>query len=352
MLDICRNIGGVALRIAVAAELGISLTQCLEDTGIRAEDLLDPGATVTYAQEFQVIRNLLRHHRDPARDGDCAGLGIEVGRRYRFTSLGPIGFALVSSPNLRSALDIMLRYADLSALLVPIARDGDGPDLRMRLLDDGLPDDVRRFALEETTAGSLMVAQDLLGRPLTLRGAEYGFAKPAAWKVYEQFTGTTPLFDCADSALTFAAADVDAPLVRANPLALSIAEEQCRQLIAMARTRSGFSAQVRDYIALRPSEIPSMDDVASALLMTSRTLRRKLDAEGTTFLSLCDEVREVVAEQLLAVPQLPISEIAERLGYSEPASFIHAFKRWKGLTPHAYRQSIGTADERPRSRSN
>jgi AraC-like DNA-binding protein len=71
--------------------------------------------------------------------------------------------------------------------------------------------------------------------------------------------------------------------------------------------------------------------------MTARTLHRKLADEQTSFRSLLDEVRGSLAEELLASPGLSVKEIAERLGYAEPSSFIHAFKRWKGVPPRAFR---------------
>ncbi|WP_147502726.1 helix-turn-helix domain-containing protein, partial [Acinetobacter baumannii] len=48
-------------------------------------------------------------------------------------------------------------------------------------------------------------------------------------------------------------------------------------------------------------------------------------------------VRQVLAEQYLALPKASVEQIAEWLGYAEPASFIHAYKRWHGKTPHAMR---------------
>ncbi|MDP1109109.1 helix-turn-helix domain-containing protein, partial [Klebsiella pneumoniae] len=61
-----------------------------------------------------------------------------------------------------------------------------------------------------------------------------------------------------------------------------------------------------------------------------------------SFVTLCDELRRTLAEQLLAVPRLPISDIAERLGYAEASSFIHAFKRWHGRTPRAFRSAAAS----------
>lgn len=68
------------------------------------------------------------------------------------------------------------------------------------------------------------------------------------------------------------------------------------------------------------------------------TLRRRLDDEGSSYRLLLDEVRQALAEELLATGAIRLEEIAERLGYGEVSNFIHAFRRWKGMTPRQYRQ--------------
>ena len=89
-----------------------------------------------------------------------------------------------------------------------------------------------------------------------------------------------------------------------------------------------------------------MEQLAATLHISSRTLRRRLDEEGCHFRLLLDEVRQTLAEELLATGGLTLEEIAERLGYGEVSNFIHAFKRWKGLAPRRY-QREQSARQRP-----
>ena len=56
------------------------------------------------------------------------------------------------------------------------------------------------------------------------------------------------------------------------------------------------------------------------------------------FRQLLDEVRQALAEELLATGGLTLEEIAERLGYGEVSNFIHAFKRWKGVAPRRFQR--------------
>jgi len=74
------------------------------------------------------------------------------------------------------------------------------------------------------------------------------------------------------------------------------------------------------------------------LATTARTLQRRLAAAGISYHEMVDAARKEAAARLLADPGLVISEVAYLLGYSEPAAFHHAFKRWTDETPQAYRE--------------
>jgi AraC-like DNA-binding protein len=332
-----RNVNGVVIMAKVAQERGLSLRAFFAGTGLRASDVDSATATITFEQEFQLIRNLLRHCGDPV------GLGLEVGRQYQFTSLASVGFAVISSPTLRAALDILLRYADLNISLVRMTLGSDAADLRIGLADAEVPADLRRFAIERVIGATVKINSDLLGRTVIPRAVEFSFAQPPGAAAYQDMIGITPSFATAESALILKSADVDAPHAHANPLALRLAEETCRQYLSEWKVRRGLAAQVRDHLSKQPGDIVEMAVVASALHMSTRTLRRRLQEEGTSYLALCDEVRQAIAEQLLAMPRMPIDQVAERLGYSEAASFIHAFKRWNGQTPQAFRRSLAAA---------
>ncbi len=76
--------------------------------------------------------------------------------------------------------------------------------------------------------------------------------------------------------------------------------------------------------------------------MTARTLRRNLTAEWYSFQHLKNEWRRDQAINLLGDSTYTISQIALRVGFSEPAAFTRAFKKWTGVSPRRYRQSLGT----------
>ena len=67
-------------------------------------------------------------------------------------------------------------------------------------------------------------------------------------------------------------------------------------------------------------------------------MRRRLADEGSSYQAILDEVRYGLAREYLANSRLPLEEIAALLGYSTPGNFSHAFKRWHGTSPRAFRQ--------------
>jgi len=81
----------------------------------------------------------------------------------------------------------------------------------------------------------------------------------------------------------------------------------------------------------------TLDQVAEKLHLSTRSLRRKLKEEDTSFQALLTRVRSTLAKELLLSGKLTIEQVAERIGYSETAAFCHAFKHWTGMPPSRYR---------------
>ncbi|MGV9818549.1 helix-turn-helix domain-containing protein [Nocardia xishanensis] len=87
---------------------------------------------------------------------------------------------------------------------------------------------------------------------------------------------------------------------------------------------------------------------------SARTMSRRLNAEGSSFRALVDEVRRARSEQLLGHTRMATEQIVTPLGYAESASFIRAFRRWNGCRGHSFPRrtfrAIARAGLRPRSR--
>lgn len=84
----------------------------------------------------------------------------------------------------------------------------------------------------------------------------------------------------------------------------------------------------------------NVTEVARSMGISSSTLRRRLQADQTSFSFLSDRARQYRCEQLLKTQWLPGKCLADQLGYAEPNSFYRAFKRWTGIAFREYKRRL------------
>jgi AraC-like DNA-binding protein len=132
---------------------------------------------------------------------------------------------------------------------------------------------------------------------------------------------------------------LDLPTVLADPLASRQAIELCeRELEFAAGSEDDIVEQVQHLLRTQQQGYPSLMQLADSLHLSSRTLKRRLQQQGTSFSLMLDDMRHRDARRLLGEGRLPVQKVAERLGYQDPANFTRAFQRWQGETPSQYRQ--------------
>lgn len=319
--------------LGLAAEHGVPAETCLRGTPLDVDRLRRPNAEVTARQEQTVIANVLETLDYPD------DLGLQVGNRYHLTSYGIFGFALISSPALRSAVEVGLRYLDLTFAFSRIQSRETDDEFHLVIDASDTPARLRRFAVERDAAAIRVIEKELFtDRAPTMR-ARFTFPAPADTERYTQTFGILPQFDADENVVLLPKELIDRPLPQANEHTAALAQAQCRDLLEQRHARTGVSGQVRDLLLAHPASPPSANQVARLLQMSARTLRTRLAAEGTSFRVLLEEVRQRLAEEMLIAGRLTVAETAERLGYVELSSFSQAFRRWHGVGPRAYRSA-------------
>src|SRR6516162_1133136 len=144
--DLPRTPASTLLLTRLAAEHGVPAATCLRDTGLGPGQLHDPDAEISARQELTVIANLLHALGSPP------GLGLHAGIRYRLTAYGIWGFALLSSPTLRGAIDVGLRYVDLTFAFCRIQAREQDDEMQLVLDTPDIPLALRRFVVERDAA--------------------------------------------------------------------------------------------------------------------------------------------------------------------------------------------------------
>ena len=132
----------------------------------------------------------------------------------------------------------------------------------------------------------------------------------------------------------------DWPMNRRDPVMIRLLEPQADAAVRELEAGTTLVGLVRRAQAnALPEGDAGIHAVARTLAMAPRTLQRRLASEGTSYHALLDDVRRELAESQLRAARFSIGEITFMLGYSEPAAFHRAFKRWNGVTPQAFRSA-------------
>jgi AraC-like DNA-binding protein len=84
-------------------------------------------------------------------------------------------------------------------------------------------------------------------------------------------------------------------------------------------------------------DMPSFEELTDLLNMSARTLRRRLEKEGTSYQRIKDNARRDAAISMLSRDRLTVSEVAEYVGFSDSSAFHRSFKKWTGQSPGSYR---------------
>jgi AraC-like DNA-binding protein len=266
--------------------------------------------------------------------------------RVHITHFGLYGYALLTSLTPRGAIAFALQYRALASPLVGLRFRVDGPEAVWTLDDDEIigtrpSPELRRFLVDMQLGTLLSLHRDLLGTALTPTRLHLAHPTPPHARAYGERLGCPVTFDRPATELRFDAAWLDHPLALGNPITEAVVRRTCDELLGQLRDTEGTAAQVSAALMRAPGQFPDIEAVAAQLHTSSRTLRRRLRAEDTSFQRVLDDVRCRLALEYLQNTSMGTDRIAAALGFSDTANFRHAFKRWTGRSPGAFRTAPG-----------
>jgi AraC-like DNA-binding protein len=179
----------------------------------------------------------------------------------------------------------------------------------------------------------------LIGQHIDVMEASCAGPRPAFVAGVRHFFPCPVRYDQPINSVTFSARHLEAPVVRNEEqlevfLKLApyhmVIEPQASTLSVTHRIREILGDDFRE-------EMPSFEELTDLLHMSARTLRRRLEKEGTSYQRIKDNARRDVAITLLSREGLTVSEVAEQTGFSDPSAFHRSFKKWTGQSPGSYR---------------
>ena len=305
---------------------GYPRVSLLQGTGIENTRLSDPKATLLPHEELAFYRNVLQVSDKP-------GILIEAGFNLKLSTYGVWGLALISSPTVEKAIELGIQFVDFTYTYNDISFYKTVDWAGIRIENSQALDGLERPMIERDISATFVLLQTLLAKEAPVEEICFGWEEGSAKDYYESLFSCPVRFSQPYTELRFSSKWLRHELPQHNVLSMQLCTEQLEQTRPSLSISDSLSQQVKCYLSSTPIYRVTMEECAEGLNMSSRTLRRKLVAEGSSYQALLDEFRCLLSAKYLSDTRMTLDEIAERLGYSDAANFSHAYKRWTGYAP-------------------
>lgn len=310
-------------------------------TGL-STDILTPGNSdqISPEQQLQLIDNAMSLANSPE-------LGLRLGIETHLTAFGPMAYLIFSSPDLLSSLKILEEFLPHRVPFVGFEARCDERELSCRfLINVDCTDDQRRL-MQECFAVLIQTIVETVSDGEVLPGRlELSHEQPDYYQAYSNYLHYPVKFGCELNRFV-----LPAEYARTRNVAVEVDNYVVAQRIAdqiLEQTTVATQSTVEQVKRLLISRLPyacSANDISRDLFITTKTLSRRLQREGSSFRAVKDAVLAELAQRYLAEGDVSIEAISMLLGYSEPAAFRRAFRRWSGVAPQVFRadlQSVST----------
>jgi len=268
---------------------------------------------------------------------DLPYLGLPMGNLMTISHHGMAGLAAVTQPTLRACLETIQRYC--RELFPPLEMDG-------RVLDDEACFTITEtiplapythFFLELNMVSFYNIFLHLVGGEHQLRRVEFSYPEPAWGHIYRRYFQCEVRFNQAENRLVGNPALAEYELPLANRLMALNAEKTLFENIPTRAVRL-LPLRLRRLLVRCYGAFPSLENAASDLGMSGRTLRRKLAEEGTSYQQELDAVRQKLAHEYFQRGGESVTELSLMLGFADSSAFAKAFRRWTGVSPTEYQE--------------
>ncbi len=319
--------------IATLNDLGYATSRLTVGLGVSLEDLADPACRISFRQGREIVLRALRMAQGHA-------LGLETGIREKITSVGLVGYAMLTAATVGEAVNIGLALQkDTGSMLEFDTKDlaeGVGYTAASRFPDP----DIYAFLVEEAFASFMGIGRELAGEGFRPLRVDLAYPPPPHAEEYGRIFGCPIRFGQLQNAFVCETRWYQMPIASADPFS----HRQLLEFLAYSRLKSREAVEIIEQVerALRQDLAGrnTIADVAKELGMSERSLRRRLAESGMSFQALLDGLRKGRALELLANPAMPVEQIAHAVGFTDPHNFRRAFRRWTGATPSAMRADL------------
>lgn len=303
---------------------GISSSEMIQVMQNPPKDFLEETSVVNEEDFYAVLDLAEQNLKDDL-------LGIYLGKFLNLNALGLIYRISLQATTVEEALHYLQTYLNTTFPIIEIKTIINESLATIQLAIQNKQITLNRIILE--------YALTVMSRELSMMTAEQ-----AQIRLYSPFYGTTypkPWSQGLDFSLDFTPTILKAELQDRSRLQLDILIPEYLKLLEGLKDVQSFSNKVKiASLNMARPELPDLETIADAFHLTPRTLQRRLGEENATFRQIIDDLKRQISALLIRHNRFSVSDISYVLGYSEPAAFIHSFKKWYGDSPKRVRKGF------------
>ena len=315
-----------------------NIDQLLASVGLTADAISDPERYISLNTVAELFELAARHTRDPS-------FGLHYAEIYPEGGSGLLGHLMLTAPTVGAVLEIIVEYIEVHMMMmrVKLERNDDTYSLFVSY--------PAHFSAPQIQYTGFILAALVLrlrrgaGSSWRPQAVQFAHRRPERLRDYQHLFGANLTFDAPRNRLDVETDDYNKPMPKLLDRLSETVLRTGKQALAEARIQ-GIVERTFAVVSERlETERPvDMDSVAEQLEISIRALQWRLEQSGTSFERVLTRTRKQLALHLLRDTDLPISEIAGRLGYSEASPFARAARKWFKGTPTAYRRRLREAD--------
>lgn len=306
----------------------------LGNASLKPEDLGNPYNEL-------LLSDFCTLFEEAAHQTGNSNFGLYFGQTFQPRHLGALGYAAISSPTLSAALRNMEAYFPAhqgQSSFGLIREDSDVFWLSYRIFDPRIRQ--RRQDAELSMGIFLNVFRDALGPDWSPLEVRFEHGCPEGSYNHEDVFGSPVLFGRRTNAFAFRRCDLDARMNSRDPYLYSVIEPFLKSRCEIHQNPENFATTVRNQVKIHLGDVqPTITEIARVFGVTDQSLQRQLRDNGLTFQEIVTAARKELALHYMEDSNIPLTEIAYCLGYSELSAFSRAFRGWTGMSPQRYRRT-------------
>jgi AraC-like DNA-binding protein len=310
--------------------LKVDLRSFLTFKGYLLDDLLQPDAYIPFEVYLDIQDSAAEYVHDPY-------FGLHMGQYAEAGSWSILGYLMMNCDSLGEAFEKSSRYHRIIGNMIHGEIKPYQNTIKIKLLTPESVPLMSRHCFESAISSTCRMMRTLTGKEIDPLAVTFTYPEPDSVEDYQRIFRCPITFGHEENAFIIPLSFVEIPIRYANPDMVDYFEEYAQEILSVIENKYTYTREVtRILLENLDRESLTINQVASELALSVRTLQNRLKEEGAVFSDLLTGIRQRLAKKYLR-ENYTVEEITYLLGYSDPSVFRKAFKKWAGITPGEYR---------------